>query len=234
MSNGPRVPGGNPADPFPIVNSALDVYAHQEVYAIDPEESALLTFYYLGGRWGGFEIADGDVALTDNAENYIVVNRSTGALTAATTTTNWDNLAGYARVYHITTLSGVRDEVRDYRAGPGGVHGQSGAGGGGTSAVVSESGTALTADDTNAGSYTRFTNAGSKTYTFDSAETYTVGDEYHGRNVGAGDLTLTEAGTFTLNAPAGGSLVVPQGGTFTVKIVASDEADVIGVTVESP
>ena len=24
MSNGPRVPGGNPADPFPIVNDALD------------------------------------------------------------------------------------------------------------------------------------------------------------------------------------------------------------------
>ncbi len=109
-----------------------------------------------------------------------------------------------------------------------------GGGGGGSAPVVTESGTSLTADDTNAGNYTRFTNAGAKTYTFDDAETYSVGDEYHGRNVGAGDLTLTEAGTFTLNAPAGGSLVISQGGTFTVKIVAADEADVFGATVEAP
>lgn len=97
--------------------------------------------------------------------------------------------------------------------------------------MVTEAGTALTADDTNAGNYTRFTNAGAKTYTFDSAESYGVGAEYHVRNVGAGDLTLTEDGTFTLHPPAGGTLVVPQGGTATIKIVASDEADVFGVTV---
>ena len=114
MSNGPRVPGGNPADPFPIVNSALDVYAHQEVYAIDPTEAVLLTFYYLGGRWGGFPITDGSVALTDNAENYIVVARATGVLSAATSTTNWNDADGYARVYHVTTVSGARTVTRDH------------------------------------------------------------------------------------------------------------------------
>lgn len=97
--------------------------------------------------------------------------------------------------------------------------------------VVTESGTALTADDTNSGNYTRFTNAGTKTYTFDDAETYTIGAEYHGRNAGAGDLTITEAGAMTINPPAAGTLVIPEGGTFTVKIVASDEADLFGVTV---
>lgn len=107
----------------------------------------------------------------------------------------------------------------------------SGGGGGGVAPVVTESGTSLTADGTNAGNYTRFTNSGTKTYTFDDSEAYTVGDEYHGRNVGAGDLTITEAGTFTVNPPAGGTLVIPQGGTFTVKIVAADEADLFGVTV---
>lgn len=135
MSNGPRVPGGNPADPFPIVNTALDVYAWAEVYAIDPTESELLTFYYLGGRWGGFPITDGNVALTDNAENYIVVARATGVLTAATSTVNWDDDDNYARVYHITTVGGARTATRDYRAGPGGVHGQ-GAGGGGGGATT--------------------------------------------------------------------------------------------------
>lgn len=107
-----------------------------------------------------------------------------------------------------------------------------GGGGGGVAPVVTVSGTSLTADDTNAGNYTRFTSASAKTYTFDDAETYAVGAEYHGRNVGAGDLTITEAGTFTVNPPAGGTLVIPQGGTFTVKIVAADEADLFGVTVE--
>lgn len=105
--------------------------------------------------------------------------------------------------------------------------------GGGASVppVVTESGTNLDATASNDGNYTRFTNAGAKTYTFDDAETFTAGDEYHGRNVGAGDLTITEAGTMTINAPAGGTLVIPQGGTFTVKIVAADEADLFGVTV---
>lgn len=96
--------------------------------------------------------------------------------------------------------------------------------------VVGESGTSLTATAANAGNYTRFTNSSAKTYTFDDAESYVVGAEYHGRNAGAGDLTLTEAGGMTLNPPAGGTLVIPEGGTFTVKIVAADEADVFGVT----
>ena len=93
--------------------------------------------------------------------------------------------------------------------------------------------TSLTADDTNSGNYTRFTNSSAKTYTFDDAESYVVGAEYHGRNVGAGDLTITEAGTMTINPPAGGTLVIPQGGTFTVKIVSADEADLFGVTVDA-
>lgn len=100
----------------------------------------------------------------------------------------------------------------------------------GSAPVVEETGTSLTATAADAGNYTRFTNSSAKTYTFDDAESYEVGAEYHGRNAGAGGLTLTEAGTMTLNAPAGGTLVIPQGGTFTVKIVASDEADVFGVT----
>lgn len=104
-------------------------------------------------------------------------------------------------------------------------------GGGGAPPIVTESTTALTADATNSGNYTRFTNASAKTYTFDDSETYTAGDEYHGRNVGAADLTITAAGGMTINPPAGGTLVIPQGGTFTVKIVDADEADLFGVTV---
>ena len=98
-------------------------------------------------------------------------------------------------------------------------------------AVVTEATTARTATPGNAGEYTRFTHADAKTYTFTDAETYVQGAEYFGRNVGAGDLTLTAVGTITLNAPAGGTLVVPQGGTFSVKMASATEGDVIGYTV---
>lgn len=108
--------------------------------------------------------------------------------------------------------------------------------GGGASVppVVTYSGTALDATSSNDGNYTRFTNAGTKTYTFDDAEGYSVDAEYHGRNSGVGDLTITEAGGMTVNPPAGGTLVIPEGGTFTVKIVSASVADLFGVTVAAP
>lgn len=96
--------------------------------------------------------------------------------------------------------------------------------------VVTESGTSLVALPSHRSNYTRFTNVAAKTYTFDGNQPYVIGDEYHGRNVGAGDLTLTEANGFTINPPASGGLIVPQDGTFTVKIVGADEADLMGVT----
>ena len=96
--------------------------------------------------------------------------------------------------------------------------------------VVTDATTARDATALNAGQYVRFTNAGAKTFTFDVAEGYVQAAEYHGRNVGAGDLTLIGTG-FTINPPAGGTLVIPSGGTFTVKIVDTDEADLIAVTV---
>lgn len=95
------------------------------------------------------------------------------------------------------------------------------------STVVSEPGAATTALPITARQYTRFTNTATKTYTFDSAQTYNIGTEYVVRNVGAGDLTLVAAGTFTLNPPAGSSLVVVQGNTVTIKIVGAAEADVV-------
>jgi hypothetical protein len=129
-SGGPRVPEGNVANPGPILNDALNVNKHQEVYGEDPTNADPLKFKYLKGRWGGFSVAGATEDLTDDATNYIVVERSTGTLTVATTNTNWNNSASYARVKRIVLASGERTDDEDYRAGPGGVHGQSDAGGG--------------------------------------------------------------------------------------------------------
>ncbi len=126
----PRVPSGNVADPGPIVNAGLNVNKWAEVYGEDPTNTDPEVYAYLPGRWGGFAIAADSEALTDNATNYIVVARSTGVLSVATTNTNWNNSTDYARVARIVLASGARTDDEDFRAGPGGVHG-GGSGGGG-------------------------------------------------------------------------------------------------------
>lgn len=125
-SDAPRVPSGNPADPFPIVNAALNVNKHVEVYAKDPTEPNLLNFSYLGGRWQGFAVVKGTLALTDNAVNYITVNRASGVISASTSNVNWLDTDNHARVYKITTLAGAQVDEEDHRTGDGGIIGSSG------------------------------------------------------------------------------------------------------------
>ncbi len=82
------------------------------------------------------------------------------------------------------------------------------------------------------GDYTRFTYVGAKQYVFDStAETFVKNDEYHGRNVGTGNLNINGINGFSINPPYNGTTTVPPGGTFTVKIVSPTEADLFGVTL---
>jgi hypothetical protein len=103
------------------------------------------------------------------------------------------------------------------------------------------SGSGLAAVDTDADDYTvlaadnnkyiRLTAAGTKTvFIQDNAtEALPANGEWHFRNVGAGDTTFDDTDV-TINIPVGGSLVVEQGGTVTLKRVAVDEFDLIGVT----
>lgn len=94
--------------------------------------------------------------------------------------------------------------------------------------VVTEAGTSRAMANSDAGTYIRFTSGSAKTATFGTGLNVT-GQEFHLRNVGANDLTLTPSST-TLNAPAGGTLVIPPGGTVTVKQVGATEFDVFGTT----
>lgn len=96
----------------------------------------------------------------------------------------------------------------------------------GVDTVVTDSTTSRTAQPGNATEYVRFTNSGTKVYNFDANLNYAPGGEYSGRNVGAGNLTLTGLSGFTLNPATSGSLVVPQNSTFVVKILNSASADV--------
>ncbi len=94
--------------------------------------------------------------------------------------------------------------------------------------ITTESGTSRAISNSDAGRYIRFTSGSAKAATFGTGVNV-VGQEFHIRNVGANNLTLTPSST-TLNAPAGGTLIVPPGGTVTVKQVASTEFDVFGTT----
>lgn len=225
------------ADTAPWVkqNENFETLEHQAVYGKRQTVTTGLTWGYYGGRWGGFSVADGTLALTASQTNYVVVLRADGVISVSTTSTNWDNATDYARVYKIITgASGVTGDPEDHRSGPGGAHG------GGAAAVAAEypainpiSGTTHSMVAADAGTYMRFTNSATKTLTVqDNAdEALSANTEYHGRNVGAGALTIAEDTAVTINVPTGGTLVIPQGGTFTLKRVATDEFDLIGVTV---
>lgn len=111
-----------------------------------------------------------------------------------------------------------------------------GGGGGGPAdppAVETVAGTAYNLLAADAGKYLRFIAATAKTVTVraDATEALPASGEWHIRNAGATDLTLTEDVGVTIYPPNGGTLVVPEGGTVTLKRVAADEFDLLGQTV---
>lgn len=111
------------ASPEATVNEAFETLAWSEVYGKRHATTTGLTWGYYGGRWGSFSVADGTLTLTNAATNYLVVLRSSGAISVSTSTTNWNDAGLYARVYQITTAGSVVTAVQDHRAGPLGVHG---------------------------------------------------------------------------------------------------------------
>lgn len=107
------------------VNENFEALEHQAVYAQRQPAHTGLTWGYYGGRWSGIAISDGTLTLTASQTNYVVVNRSTGAISTSTSATNWNNTASFARVYKITTGTAAVSAVEDHRVGLYGVHGGS-------------------------------------------------------------------------------------------------------------
>lgn len=69
------------------------------LFGIDPATTTGLTFGYKGGKFNGVDVVDGTVSLTASSTNYVVANRSTGVVSVATSTTNWNNTATYMRLF---------------------------------------------------------------------------------------------------------------------------------------
>lgn len=143
MSLTPTLPqwASGQAHPDVVVNANFKVLQHMAVYANNPDTTELLTWGYLGGRWGGFAVAAGTLTLTASATNYIVVARATGVISVSAAATNWDNADDYARVYLVTTGASGVTAVEDHRAGDGGIFpaGAVSAGGGASTAIPQNS-----------------------------------------------------------------------------------------------
>lgn len=111
------------ASPEVPINENFETLQHQQVYGKKHPTTTGLTWGYYGGRWGGFSVSDGTLALTGSTTNYIVVLRSSGAISVSTTATNWNDATNYARVYKIATGASSVTTVEDHRVGDNGVHG---------------------------------------------------------------------------------------------------------------
>jgi hypothetical protein len=107
------------------VNENFESLDHLSVFAKDPATTTGLTWGYLGGRYNStVPVTAGTVTLTDAATNYVVFHRTTGAVTVATTTTNWDATSTYGRLYKVVAAGGVVSGTpEDHRLGPTGLIG---------------------------------------------------------------------------------------------------------------
>lgn len=211
-----------------VINQNYEAVSPAGLYGRRMPGTSGLTWAFYGGIAWGNAIANGTVTLTASATNYIVANRTTGAVSVATTTTNWNNATGFCRLYAVVVGASTVTSWVDHRECIGG-----GASGSAFSPVATEAGAAHNIAAAEAGSYIRFTSPSAKAVTFrtNATEALPANAEWHMRNAGAGLLTIAAASGVTINAPAGGTLALSEGMTVTAKRVAADVFDLIGQTV---
>ena len=61
------------------------------------------------------QVSNGTLLLTASTTNYVVAKKSDGVVSAATSTTNWNNLAEYWRLYSVVTGSATITSYTDSR-----------------------------------------------------------------------------------------------------------------------
>lgn len=108
------------------VTENFESVAPAGLYGIRRAGFSGLTFAYYGGEFNGVTVANGTVNLTASSTNYVVAHRTTGVVTAATNTTNWNNATTYMQLYEIVagassfTLASTSDKRQAFGSGGGG------------------------------------------------------------------------------------------------------------------
>lgn len=117
----------NPAQAnWPVrVNEAFKSLRGPALYAPNDLTTTGLTLGYFGGYLNdSVTISDGTVGpLAASDTSYIVAHRTTGVVTHATTTTNWNDTTTYARLFSVDTGGSSITTTRDWRLLEGGVFG---------------------------------------------------------------------------------------------------------------
>jgi hypothetical protein len=126
------------------VNENFETLSAAGIFGKRHAATSGLVWAYYGGVYNGNTIADGTVALTDAAENWLVVERATGVISAGVGTDSLAADSDYAELYKVTTAGGVVTAVVDLRMDDNGLLLSGGGAGGGI--------TALTGDVTASGS----------------------------------------------------------------------------------
>jgi hypothetical protein len=118
-----QIPSGD-VDPYPKINANDESYGQIRTFAHIPGSSSGLVVRIGGGDYGGAVIDGADLTATDDAVNYVVALKSTGALSISTATTNWND-TDYGRVCIAEFADGalVDDKVVDVRLEPLGIFG---------------------------------------------------------------------------------------------------------------
>lgn len=98
-----------------VINENFVTVNPAALYGIRQPVTTGLTWGYYGGQFNGNTVADGTVTLTGSTTNYVVAARSNGAVTTATTTTNWNDSTNYVRLYSVVTGSGSITSYVDFR-----------------------------------------------------------------------------------------------------------------------
>lgn len=106
------------------VNENFSAVSPAGLFAKKDSATTGLTLGYYGGILDGVSYADGTHLLTASTTRYVVAERSTGTVSSATGTTNWDNQTDYLRmgvaVVGASTITTWTDWREAYAAGSSG------------------------------------------------------------------------------------------------------------------
>lgn len=149
-------------------------------------------------------VANGTIALTANAVNYLVVLKTTGALSVSTSATNWNDAVNYMRLYQITV--DANSLVTDYIDHRSTLYTNVANGGAPTIPAMTindQTGTSYTLALTDKENYVRISNAAACTITVapDATVAFPLGSSVYIRQAGAGQLTIAAGSGVTINTP---------------------------------
>lgn len=199
-------------------NAYFDAASPATLYARRASTCGGLTWGYYGGNVtvaaGTLaQIANGTIILTAASTNYVVALKSTGAVSASTSTTNWNDTASYWRLYSITTGASTVTSYTDAR--------ELGKMTGGLAVLVKDEGGALTSALTSinfVGSGVTATNTGGDvTVTITTGSSVTVKDEGTNLTTDLASIDFIGAGVSATNTGGAVSVTI-SGATATMAI----------------